>query len=115
MRSRLVFGAEVMSGRHLRLVTDPAVHQYRERDGTQPGTAGAPCRYCGEESTQHIARQCARGVFDPTQPRCEADATYVVPWSGRRIPFCAGCAGHVIDLALAFGLALSLEPIGGVA
>lgn len=96
--------------RHLRLVTDPHAHQFKERDGTLPGAAGAACRFCGEESPQHIARQCAGGVA-LMQPRCEADAVYIVPWHGRRIPFCAECAGRTIDLAWAFGLELTLQPL----
>lgn len=100
----------VLVSRHLRLVTDPAEHQFKECDGTLPGTAMAACRHCGEESTAHIARQCAGGV-SLMGPRCEADATFVVPWGPRRIPFCPGCAGRMIDLAWLIGVGLSLEPI----
>lgn len=96
--------------RHLQLVTDPTEHQFKELDGTLPGTAGACCRFCGEVAARHIARQCAGGV-SLMRPRCEADAVYVVPWAGRRIPFCPECAGRTIDLSTAFGLPLTLEPI----
>lgn len=95
---------------HLRLVTDPSVHQFKEPDGILPGAAGVACRYCGEPVGQHIARQCAGGV-GLAGPRCEADAYYVVLWSGRRIPFCPECAGRTLALATAFGLPLTLEPI----
>ena len=95
------------------LVTDPTEHQFRECDGVIPGTAMAACRHCGEESTAHIAQQCAGGV-SLMGPRCEADATFIVPWgTSRRIPFCAGCAGRILDLAWLIGMGLSLEPIPG--
>lgn len=97
---------------HLRLVTDPAEHQFKEHDGELPGRTGAPCRFCGEESTQHIARQCAGGV-SLLRPRCEADAVYLVPLAGRLIPFCPECAGRTIDLAAVVGFGLTLQPIKG--
>lgn len=97
--------------RHLQLVTDPTEHQFKESDGMLPGAIGAACRFCGQGAALHIARQCAGGV-SLMRPRCEADAVYVVPWAGRLIPFCPECAGRTIDLATAFGLGLTLEPIG---
>lgn len=94
----------------LRLVTDPTEHQFRDCDGVIPGTALAACRDCGEDSAAHIARQCAGGV-SLMGPRCDADAAFVVPWGPRRIPFCGGCAGRMIDLAWLIGVGLILEPI----
>jgi hypothetical protein len=94
------------------LVTDPAEHQFRDLDGVIPGTLMAACRHCGEEATEHIARQCAGGV-SLMGPRCDADAAFVVPWGSRRIPFCNGCAGRMIDLAWLIGVGITLEPIPG--
>lgn len=96
----------------LQLVTDASEHQFTEAPGVLPGTPGTACRYCGEESPHHIARQCGGGVSVGLR-RCEADAIYMVPWAGRRIPFCGDCAARTIDLAMAFGLPLTLEPIAG--
>ena len=95
---------------NLRLVPDVQGHQYKEDDGVLPGTLNAPCRHCGEGVGVHIARQCAAGVSGVGE-RCERDATYVVPWSGRRLPFCGQHATRLIDVAIVFGLDLCLEPI----
>jgi hypothetical protein len=91
---------------YLRSVPVPELHRFEEHDGIPAGAIGAHCRHCGEEAGEHPARVC--GCYG-----CDADASGLIRWPGRRwpLPACALHFGGGMAIAESVGVNATFEPL----